>query len=426
MDWGADTGADLAACDLDPLVDSVEAAVAELQGSDPAGLGASALAERIVRIEALLARLSACQLACIEVLDRSGDPDVLAAGSTRAWLRERARLGPGAASGRVVLARRLADRPATSAALAEGLISTRHAQVLTRTIAEVAPRLADQTQIVELEQSLLAVAAVTDPLRLADACARVRHQVAPLAAVDAEYEAFQARRLSISRTLDGMVAVDGLLDAITGETVRAAVHAGSAPAGPEDARNPGQRRADALGEVCRRALATGGLPASGGERPQLLVTVGLDTLRGEPGSGPGELGWAGLISGELARRVGWDATVTRIVLDAAGQPLDVGRASRVVPTAIRRALLVRDRTCRYPGCSMPGQWCDAHHRRHWAKGGVTALHNLILLCEFHHNRIHLTVETLTLHSDGTVTIHRPEPDQREHDRTHDHPQKRAA
>ena len=426
MDWGADPGADVAVRELDPLVDAVEAAVAGLQGSDPAGLSASALAERIVRIEALLARLGAHQLACIEVFDRGGVAPAVGAGSTAAWLREHARLGPGAASARVVLARRLAERPATAAALAGGRISVRHAQVVTRTIAEVGPLLADQAQVAELERDLLAVAVVADPLRLADACARVRHQLAPLAAVDAEYHAHQARRLAISRTLDGMVAVDGLLDPVGGESVIAAVQSLSAPAGAEDARTPGQRRADALGELCRRVLATGVLPASGGERPQVLVTVALDTLCGEPGADPGELGWAGIISAELARKLGCDATITRIVLDPAGQPLDVGRATRVIPTAIRRALLVRDRTCRYPGCSMPGQWCDAHHRRHWARGGATALHNLILLCDHHHTRVHLTGEQITLHPDGTITVDQPQRDHRTHDHTHDHPHRHAA
>src|SRR5262245_40164497 len=142
MDWGADPGADVAVRELDPLSDAVEAAVAGLQGSDPAGLGASALAERIVRIEALLARLGAHQLACIDVFDQGGVAQAMGAGSTAAWLREHARLGPGAASARVGLARRMAEHPATAAALADARISVRHAQVVTRTIAEVGPRLA--------------------------------------------------------------------------------------------------------------------------------------------------------------------------------------------------------------------------------------------------------------------------------------------
>ena len=432
VDWGADPGADVAVQVLDPLVDAVEAAVAGLQGSDPAGLGGPAVAERIVRIEGLLARLSAHQLECVRVVDERGEAHAAGARSTAAWLRERARLGPGAAAARVALARRLVERPAVMAALADGAISVRHAEVLTRTVAELVPRLADAADVDELEQTLLAAAAAADPLRLWDVCARIRHQAAPQAVVDAEYEAFAARRVSVSRTLDGMVAVDGLLDPLTGETVLAAVHACSAPAGPADARSPGQRRADALGEVCRRALTGGRLPSSGGERPQVLVTIALDSLRGQPGTGPGELGWAGMISGELARRIGCDASVTRIVLDPDSQPLDVGRTTRVVSPAMRRALLVRDRTCQYPGCTVPGQWCDAHHITHWARGGVTALHNLTLLCGFHHTRVHLTGETITVNADGRVDIstgpHVAEHliDERTHDHTHDHPDRQAA
>ncbi|HKE52286.1 MAG TPA: DUF222 domain-containing protein, partial [Actinomycetes bacterium] len=225
---------------------------------------------------------------------------------------------------------------------------------------------------------------------------------------------------------------DGLLDPLTGEAVLAAVQSLSAPAGPEDVRTPGQRRADALGELARRMLGHGQLPTTGGERPQVLVTVDLATLQATPGSDSAELGWAGSISGELARRIGCDATVTRIVLGPHSQPLDVGRATRVVSLAMRRALLIRDRTCRYPGCTVPGQWCDAHHRKHWALGGVTALDNLILLCDYHHNRLHLAGEWITLHADGRVSIGSDRQvgehlvDHRSHDHIDDHPDRRVA
>jgi hypothetical protein len=70
------------------------------------------------------------------------------------------------------------------------------------------------------------------------------------------------------------------------------------------------------------------------------------------------------------------------------EPLDVGRKTPVVSPALRRALIVRDRGCRFPGCDRPHAWCDAHHVRHWADGGPTALTNLVLLCRRHHRRIH--------------------------------------
>jgi hypothetical protein len=74
---------------------------------------------------------------------------------------------------------------------------------------------------------------------------------------------------------------------------------------------------------------------------------------------------------------------------ARSEPLDVGRASRVVTPAQRRALAVRDRGCRFPGCDHPPIWCDAHHwRRHWLDGGATDLDELVLLCRRHHRAVH--------------------------------------
>ena len=89
-----------------------------------------------------------------------------------------------------------------------------------------------------------------------------------------------------------------------------------------------------------------------------------------------------------ARRLACDASVMRVVLSERSEPLDVGRRSKVVPPSMRRAVIVRDRRCRFPGCDRPHTWCDAHHIVHWADGGSTALSNLILLCRQHHRAIH--------------------------------------
>jgi hypothetical protein len=70
------------------------------------------------------------------------------------------------------------------------------------------------------------------------------------------------------------------------------------------------------------------------------------------------------------------------------EPLDVGRRTAIVSAVTRRALVVRDGHCTFPGCDRPEEWCDAHHVKHWADGGPTALSNLILLCRQHHRSIH--------------------------------------
>src|SRR5215213_6265662 len=102
------------------------------------------------------------------------------------------------------------------------------------------------------------------------------------------------------------------------------------------------------------------------------------------------------VSAGLARRLACDATVIPMVLGSASEPLDVGRATRLIPPAIRRALIARDRGCAFPGCRRPPRWCDAHHIQHWSDGGPTSLLNLVLLCDFHHDVIH--------HGQWTVTI----------------------
>jgi hypothetical protein len=74
--------------------------------------------------------------------------------------------------------------------------------------------------------------------------------------------------------------------------------------------------------------------------------------------------------------------------------IDVGRRTRVTPAALRRAVIARDRHCTYQGCDRPTRWCDVHHKTHWADGGETCLHNLCLLCRFHHTLIHQEVDDL--------------------------------
>ncbi len=90
---------------------------------------------------------------------------------------------------------------------------------------------------------------------------------------------------------------------------------------------------------------------------------------------------------EAARRVSCDAGLVVLRHGADGEVLDVGRRTRTVPSALRRALQSRDHgQCQFPGCD--SRRCDAHHVEHWADGGETRLLNLTLLCRFHHRAVH--------------------------------------
>lgn len=91
-------------------------------------------------------------------------------------------------------------------------------------------------------------------------------------------------------------------------------------------------------------------------------------------------------SPETSRRLSCDAGLVRITHGPNGSVLDVGRRTRTIPPALRRALEVRDRGCRFPGCGL--RLCDAHHVRHWADGGETSLTNTLLLCAYHHTLVH--------------------------------------
>jgi HNH endonuclease len=102
---------------------------------------------------------------------------------------------------------------------------------------------------------------------------------------------------------------------------------------------------------------------------------------------------------------------------APSQPLEVGRATRVIQAAQRAALAVRDRGCVFTGCTRPLAWCDAHHLRHWLHGGPTDLANLALLCRAHHRAVHEGGWQLTRGPDGQLTAtppHRRHPTARRH------------
>ena len=172
-----------------------------------------------------------------------------------------------------------------------------------------------------------------------------------------------------------------------------------------DMRTSAQRRADALGEICRQWLDGADRPEVAGERPHVTVTVDLEALEGRSGA-PCEFDDVGPISPETARRWACDASVSRVITRGRSEPLEVGRRTPVVPAALRRAVAIRDGHCRFPRCGRPHGWCDAHHVRHWADGGETAFPNLILLCRPHHRLVHhgFGVDTV----DGRPTFFRPD------------------
>ena len=146
------------------------------------------------------------------------------------------------------------------------------------------------------------------------------------------------------------------------------------------------RNVDALVAVAETALASETKERPGADRCQIVVHVDTDTLTTTDDDGRCQLDDGPAINAETARRLACDASVVRIV-ERDGKPLSVGRKTRTIPPALRRALRARDRSCRFPGCDNT-RYLHAHHVRHWAHGGETSLDNLIHLCGPHHRLVH--------------------------------------
>jgi uncharacterized protein DUF222/HNH endonuclease len=271
----------------------------------------------------------------------------------------------------------------TSEALADGEISVSAADEL------IAARDVDPEAFADVEETLLGAARDRSLHDLRRATEHWR-AIATRERFEREHtDRFARRRLHISPLLDGMVRIDGDLDPETGQMVITALRAvqdADLRNGPDERTAP-QRRVDALGELCRQWLDRGDRPVVGGERPHVTVVVDLESLEGRVGRRC-ELEDAGRIPSEAARGLACDASIARVITDGRSVPLEVGRRTPVVSGPLRRAVIVRDEHCRFPGCDRPPGWCDAHHVRHWADGGETGLSNLVLLCRAHHRMIH--------------------------------------
>jgi Domain of unknown function (DUF222) len=295
----------------------LSALAAELQGlaaQNLDGLPDGARAERVLGLRGLVDRLEGhwlAELAAVDARGAAGDEHGVQVGSTAAWLRARLRMGAGAASSFVRTARALFRGPltATAEALAAGELSVAHAQVLASGTHDLPAHLA-----AEAEPVLVAAARRLDPPRLRRAVAHLRLVADPDGAGAHAERRYQQRGLWVAATWEGMVAVNGLLDPEAGQTLLAALEPLARPSGADDPRSGGQRRADALTEPARRTLEAGQLPQTGGVRPQLTVTVDLDSLLGHPGTLGGEIGGVGPLEPEACRRLACDGAVTRVVV----------------------------------------------------------------------------------------------------------------
>ena len=128
------------------------------------------------------------------------------------------------------------------------------------------------------------------------------------------------------------------------------------------------------------------MPLHGGDATAVIVTIDLERLR--EGLGTALVGDTPITAGET-RRLACTAKVLPAVLGGDSEILDLGRARRLFSPAQRKAMAIRDVTCRAQGCEIPAAWCEAHHAGlPWAQGGRTDLADGALLCSWHHHRAH--------------------------------------
>jgi len=376
-------------------VAAVEDYGAELRRVDGARLG-----EGLIETRAMKDRLEAVFAEGLRRFDKSGEYAADGALDLVAWLRSKCKLSGGAAAERVGIARQLAHLPQTSQAFATGQLGCQHVAVLARTAEHVGA-----AAVRKAEGSLLALAGTMDPGQFTGVAKNFEHRVDAQAALTETNRAYQRRYLSISEPLDGIVRIDGLLDAEAGALVRNAVNGGLPPARDDD-RTPGQRRADRLVELCQPR--TVGAADGAGPRPHLVIRASIDTLVGAPDAPGGELDGGAIIPAEAVRRIACDAAISRLLgkgeLDA-----EITRASRTAPPATRRALAARDRGCVAEHCNRPPQWTDSHHVKHWIDDGPTTMSNLVLLCRPHHRKVHEEGWGLQRLTTGRWALVRPTP-----------------
>jgi hypothetical protein len=363
------------------------------------GLSKQELAARITELAGHLNAATHRWLVLLAEFDsRQGWSD----GYTRScahWLNWQCGIDLGAAREKVRVARALEALPQISAAMATGQLSYSKVRALTRVATPAT-------------ESLLLDIALHGTAHHVEKLVRQFRRVQEVEELTREARQQANRSVTYRYDEDGSLHLSVCLPAECGALVLKALrfampeapngfggdrsdplHVSAETSRPSEPPTFAQRRADAFAVIAESFLAHGAEALKGGDRQQIIVHVAQAALS-EGRRGLCELDDGPAIAVGTARRLGCDASHVEILEDEAGQPLDVGRKTRTIPPALRRALESRDKGCVFPGCTHV-RFVDGHHIHHWADGGETKLSNLVSLCRFHHRAVHeggLTVE----------------------------------
>jgi Domain of unknown function (DUF222)/HNH endonuclease len=318
------------------------------------------------------------------------------------WLNFKCGLNLGAARERVRVAHALEALPRIAAAMASGRLSYSKARALTR-VAEAG------TEEYFLSIALHGTAHHVETL--------VRHYRRAHEAEELSREARQeaGRSASYWFDLDGSLVIKARLPALAGAMLIKALEAAmdeipttetAVEIGEEVRLSWQARRADALALMAQKSLQCRARTLNTADRYQVVVHLDAQTLRDRT-AGRCEIEQGTTLAVETARRLTCDASLVKMLENSDGEPLDVGRKTRVIPPAIRRAIRARDTGCRFPGCTHQ-RYLDAHHIQHWADGGPTHLKNLIALCRQHHRLVHEGGVTVRMSPEGIPQFLRPD------------------
>jgi hypothetical protein len=321
------------------------------------------------------------------------------------WLNWRVGLDLGAAREKVRVAHALATLPRIRQALAAGEISYSKARAVTRVATP------------ETEDRLLRIARVGTTAHV-EQIVRAWRSVDRHAEVKDADRQHRVRGLQIYQDEDGTVVVRGRLSPEAGAVVMRALEAGRERVFQQerlkddpltrhaDPPTTAQQRADALVLLAETALHHDFDPGAPGERYQVVIHVDAGVLVDADHPGQSVLADGARVSAETSQRLACDASRVVMRYDEDGTLVEVGARTRTIPAALRRALLSRDRGCRFPGCGL--RFVDGHHIQHWAHGGPTTLSNLALLCRFHHRAVHEEGYQVERRPDGSLEFRTPQ------------------
>jgi hypothetical protein len=384
----------------------LEAAVARFS-AQPLPKDGPALASYLTRVQrvsdclALMSAQACAAFAETEEYDNQGFVSPIH------WIRMNCHMTGGAAADRIAVGQQLENIPESHQSLLEGEIGFAHLAHTARTAAAIEET---GTNKPFDEMPLLEKARELPVGRFIDFCHHMRHAADPEGYVAEEVAGAEARSLTIKTGEGGMVWLRGVLDPEGAAVVRTALEPLAQRDGKDDDRNRERRLGDAVVELASRSLDNSLVPQHGSVRPHLQVTTTLETLLQHCGAPAADLEFSLPISAKAVERLACDCSVTRILLGADSAVIDVGRSKRVITAPQSKALKIRDKGCRFPGCSRSATYTSGHHLVHWVKGGPTDLSNLVLLCYRHHWMVHEGNWQLVKTDDGGILAIPPQLD----------------